>query len=860
MIMLLYVPLLAANSNAGGQINILPWEIIAEKFDAKEPFCTAKSKDEKTINFALNPDALTITYPFKSKIPREQTEAELDLSVWQQGQWTDLPPLTVQIEANSIKVDGNAIADGFYNLSIVFDRNDVGKEDNFCAVVSIDWKKDLFAWCLKNKEQIETNPDSQLIHSSIVVSHFDNLMERAGKPELSKKILSFLLKSIKTKVDFEEGNCPDFVTGLNKIRLKRYKGSPVAEFVIRIPEDYDNSIKCPIFLHPDPQRRGDNVNYSSGTGFIDIWWHFPFPMGFEWKDYKFLLGVLDEKLNFDAERIYVNGICGNAISTMALALNHPDEWAECSMELGNSYRHLAGNALNLPLIYTKEGEQHNQAPLEGYYNFAVECFKYYGCKHFKHSKTQNIEQTRGNSTPEIVREHSPQRVLYTTESLGNPKAYWVRIDGREDENFPGTIDASVNGQAIFVKTDNVDAYSLDLTQTPIDVSKPVEVIENNKSIGFAKNKFFSSKSEKYTGADLIKNVRLHGPVWDAFTDAYVVVWGTHSKNKEFCKTSEETAVSLANGGPCFADINMTEELVNEHNLIFVGVKESNVWLSKIYKELPLQINESSLVANGRCWTGRDMGFILIYPNPLNPERYAAVFSATSTVAMSNISDAYSQMKSLNPADVGIFEVVEENKLKWHILEKFNSVWNWHDEWEQVLAETNKKHLKWKWHQWAAQIIKEQLNADIVICEDVFKFEDSSLSGHLTYRDLFNNLNNDWIVKIMLNGKNLKEMPAAPFTNISRMEVVAPVICGVSFVKGEYNNKEATLLLNELENDKNYTVALPYKAVNGERMGVVLKDYKITGEYYQVSLLRDYLCKNKDLDVDAQLDSLKLNIF
>ena len=50
MIMLLCVPLLAADSKAGEQnINTLPWEIIAEKFDAKEPFCTAKSKDEKTI-------------------------------------------------------------------------------------------------------------------------------------------------------------------------------------------------------------------------------------------------------------------------------------------------------------------------------------------------------------------------------------------------------------------------------------------------------------------------------------------------------------------------------------------------------------------------------------------------------------------------------------------------------------------------------------------------------------------------------------------------------------------------------------------------------------------------------------------
>ncbi|GAH99642.1 unnamed protein product, partial [marine sediment metagenome] len=63
-----------------------------------------------------------------------------------------------------------------------------------------------------------------------------------------------------------------------------------------------------------------------------------------------------------------------------------DQWAECSMSLGNSYRHLAGNAFNLPLIFVKGG--HNQDPLVGYYDFAVRCFQYHGCWRLKHNKTQ----------------------------------------------------------------------------------------------------------------------------------------------------------------------------------------------------------------------------------------------------------------------------------------------------------------------------------------------------------------------------------------------------------------------------------------------------------------------------------------
>jgi hypothetical protein len=64
----------------------------------------------------------------------------------------------------------------------------------------------------------------------------------------------------------------------------------------------------------------------------------------------------------------------------------------------------------------------------------------------------------------------------------------------------------------------------------------------------------------------------------------------------------------------------------------------------------------------------------------------------------------------------------------------------------------------------------------------------------------------------------------------------------------------------LESGRNYTVAVYYKLINGQRMGITLKDYKITGEGYLVPLLCDYLFKNKYMDIDAKLNSLELITF
>ena len=168
-----------------------------------------------------------------------------------------------------------------------------------------------------------------------------------------------------------------------------------------------------------------------------------------------------------------------------------------------------------------------------------------------------------------MREKSPQRVLYTIESLSNSNAYWLKINGREDENLLGTIDASVDGQTIHVKTTNVDAYSFDLDRAPLDLNKPVEIFENGQSLGFVTDRVFTKRSEKYINAAYTKNDRLHGPVWDAFTDQYVVIYGTGGGDTSFVKTCKETAEKLARGSPCFADVDMTKKMTSDHNLILV---------------------------------------------------------------------------------------------------------------------------------------------------------------------------------------------------------------------------------------------------------------------------------------------------
>jgi hypothetical protein len=291
----------------------------------------------------------------------------------------------------------------------------------------------------------------------------------------------------------------------------------------------------------------------------------------------------------------------------------------------------------------------------------------------------------------------------------------------------------------------------------------------------------------------------------------------------------------------------------------VGTPQSNRWLSKICKDLPVQVEGNLLVADGKRFEGPDVGYMLIYPNPLRPEKYTAVFCAASSKAMAKISQVYSRLKSIKPVDVCIFEIDGTGAVTLHIAERFSSVWGWHEQWNAVLAASTKKHAKWRWGQWVAKALREQLGSDVAVCRNPLSFDNSIPVGQITCRDVFNNFRNDWVVKIRVDGRTLKKMLLEKFRGGAKNEADTLILDGMAFVR-QPGTQTKNRSIDELENDKQYTVACPESVISGKGVGTVLEDYEIVGECYLALLLKDYLLENANLDIDAELESIKLNIF
>lgn len=855
----------------------LPWEMITQVLNPDAfrqggearrqsrtlAFVLGGDSAERTRNYVFAPNHdLRLDLPVGSLTQELPRQVPAQIARWTGTSWKMQGRVLAEVHPDGIVTNGGTAREGFYRLILVPETGSekrVSQEVFF--LVAANWKPDLLAYCRHAREEIELEPDPELVRSSVAISYWDHVLELvAVTPALSEEALGTLRQALQAREVFRAGGCPDLVLGLTKLRFKRFPGARVEEFTVAVPDTYEPAQKWPVYLHVDNQRWAVNDKFQKRSGLIDVWWHTVADKEIDWKVYLALWDLLRSKLSVDEDRVYVTGECRHAMAAMSLALTHPDQWAECSLSLANTYRHLAGNALNLPVVYAR-GNYRNEDWATGSYDFAAKCFRYFGCEHLVLSNAPDVDQARGFAVPKAVRVRRPSHVVLRIESLAHGQAYWVRIDGREDENSLGGLDVRVVDHQVQVQTRNVDAYTLFLAEAPLTAGPEVEIVEDGTPLTRTREPVFVRRSPKYQGAQTIKNQQLHGPIGDVFLDPYVVLWGTDAKERTIQDLHKDIAATLARGAPCLEDIAAPREFIRTHNIVLVGTPAPGHWSAQIVDGLSLTVSQAKIVISNKAYEGRDLGIITIRPNPLNPHRYAVVFTGTSTTALRHLLTAYQQLPLLRPADVALFQVDAKGDLHWQVFEAFNTLWNWHDAWDQVLLQVNKKHPEWQWRQWVAEVLCRQYGTDVALCENPLWFNGSVPAGAVTVRQAANIFRDYWLVKVQISGKELRQLLVAPVTNATKQAVDRPAVAGIRLSAAPSQGRNDGLTIGQLENDRKYSLVCNYKCLNGTRMGQLVKDYEIVDDGYLMTALRDYLSHaDTSRDIDAQLDAVKINIF
>jgi len=265
----------------------------------------------------------------------------------------------------------------------------------------------------------------------------------------------------------------------------------------------------------------------------------------------------------------------------------------------------------------------------------------------------------------------PRRVVFKTAWRRHPGAYWVRIHRFERPFAFARIEAeAADKTSVQVKADNVEEFSLHIAPPLFEADRPVRVRVDGREefngavpadgwLRLRKQGARWTPSKEPEG--LHKTPELEGPVEHAFMSSFVIVFGTSGDDERAKRVAADEARLLADHwnrwarGRCRlkADRDVKDEDIQRCNLILVGDPATNALVPRVMPKLPIRIEGHEIAFGERRFKGDDLGLKLVYPNPLNPKRYVALFSGTTWK--------------------GVFEIVGRfgNWFDWGILDGFH---------------------------------------------------------------------------------------------------------------------------------------------------------------------------------------------
>ena len=270
--------------------------------------------------------------------------------------------------------------------------------------------------------------------------------------------------------------------------------------------------------------------------------------------------------------------------------------------------------------------------------------------HAYHPVAKQEINRRIDSIAERGRDPLPKQVRFTTWTLRYNNCAWLRVDGLDQHWVQARVNADIlPGNALRIGSENVSALSVIMASglCPFEARERVRVVIDGKELSGPKvgsdksweASFYKLGRTWYVGeppsSGLRKRRGLQGPIDDAFLSSFLVVRPTGKAMHE--KVGKWVAGELAHftnewrhqfrGDARVKDDGAVNDAdIAAHNLILWGDTESNQLLAKLKDKLPIQWAPQQLALGKKTFESDHQVPLLVYPNPLNPNRYIVINS------------------------------------------------------------------------------------------------------------------------------------------------------------------------------------------------------------------------------------------
>jgi hypothetical protein len=265
-------------------------------------------------------------------------------------------------------------------------------------------------------------------------------------------------------------------------------------------------------------------------------------------------------------------------------------------------------------------------------------------EHRYQSETKRLLSTLVDALAAQGKPQEPEEIRFTTRTLRYPKMHWLTLLGLEKYWSRADVRARLTSNAVKVLATNVTSFALQLSRA---TAKCVSVVEINGTALKVENMpadpdFLVVSRTNNTWAlrgtivfpTLTKGIGHQGPIDDAFMDRFVFVPpssnGFHSAttdwiDKEFKRAIFEWRAQFRGDVRVMNDRDALA-FTNTDNLILWGDPQSNPLLARILPQLPIKWTADRIEFGGKTFDTKTHVPLLIFPNPLNPEKYIVLNS------------------------------------------------------------------------------------------------------------------------------------------------------------------------------------------------------------------------------------------
>ena len=276
-------------------------------------------------------------------------------------------------------------------------------------------------------------------------------------------------------------------------------------------------------------------------------------------------------------------------------------------------------------------------------------------KHAIHPESLREIEARLASLATSGRNRLPPEIRFVTWTLKYNRSHWLTVTGMKSHWETARITAMLapafgfSNQAdhrIIVKPENVTAFRIDIEPGlgPFTPARPLHVLGHQISVGTDRSvhaEFHLDGNQWKLGpvpvaeGSLVKRHDLQGPIDDAFMDSFVVVrpkgtaqhaavqkWTT----SELQHTVEQWRKQFRGDAVVKDDSAISDEDIASSNLVLFGDPASNSVLARIIDRLPIKWSDEAVQVGTQSFAAEHHAPVLIYPNPLNPNRYVVLNS------------------------------------------------------------------------------------------------------------------------------------------------------------------------------------------------------------------------------------------